>query len=95
MTVVLAVAAVTVGSRVAAAAFLPAPRGASAAIIARLPGPLFAAMAAVSAVDAARGEARMPVLVAAACALGSVGRRSLLVTLAAGLVGFSVASAVL
>lgn len=43
---VLAVAAVTVGSRVAALAVLPPPRGRAAEFVARLPAPLFAALAA-------------------------------------------------
>lgn len=95
MTVVLAVFVVTVGSRIIAGTFLPPPRGAAADIVARLPAPLFAALAALSAVGAGRDGAPVPVVVAAAFALLSTPRRSLLATLCAGLGGFAAATALL
>lgn len=95
MTVVLAVAAITVGSRILATAVLPPPKGVAAAVIARLPAPLFAALAALSAVDAGRDGPPLPVVVAVGFALLSTPRRSLLVTLCAGLAGFAAATALL
>ena len=93
MTVVLAVAAVTVGSRILASAVLPPPAGVAAAVTTRLPAPLFAALAALSAVDAGRGGGQLPVAVAVGFALLSTPRRSLLLTLCAGVAGFATATA--
>lgn len=89
MIVVLAVAAVTVGCRIAAVTLLPPPRGATANVIARLPAPLFAALAALSAIEAGGGGAPLPMIVAATLAVASTPYRSLLVTLCAGLGGFA------
>jgi hypothetical protein len=88
MVVVTAVAAVTVGSRVAATALLPTPRGGLAELIKRLPAPLFAALAAVSLRGSDAGTADPAMLLAVGCALASTRWRSLLLTVAAGLAGF-------
>lgn len=89
------VAVVTVGSRVAALAILPPPRGALAGIAERLPAPLFAALAALSIMSADGGVVDPPLLAAVACALlAATQRRSLLITLAAGIVGYLVAELV-
>ncbi|UDY35095.1 hypothetical protein [Dermatobacter hominis] len=89
LVLVVAVAAVTVGSRVAALALLPAPSGRTAEVIARLPAPLFAALAAVSITGAA-GSPDPGVIGASLGALASTPRRSLLATLVAGLAGYAV-----
>jgi hypothetical protein len=89
---VATVAVVTVGSRVAATALLPVPRGALAGLIGRLPAPLFAALAAVSLRDAATGATDPALLAAVGGALVSTRWRSLLLTVAAGLGGFAAVS---
>lgn len=88
----LAVAAITVGSRVAALAVLPPPRGAAADLTRRLPAPLFAALAALSVAGSNGGMGDPPMLAAVACALLASRWSSLLVTLVAGLGGFAIAS---
>lgn len=89
---VLAVTAITVGSRVAALALLPPPRGRAAELAARLPAPLFAALAALSLTGSEAGPADPAMLAAVACALVAARRSSLLLTLAAGMGGFFVVS---
>ncbi len=93
MVLVGAVAVVTVGSRVAATALLPAPRGSLAELIGRLPAPLFAALAAVSLRGSDAGAGDPALLMAVGCALASTRWRSLLVTVLAGLTGFVVGDA--
>lgn len=88
----IAITVVTVGSRVAALAVLPAPPAAVAGLVERLPAPLFAALAALSIAGSEAGLAHPPLAVAVACALVSVRWSSLLVTLAAGLGGYLTAS---
>lgn len=88
----LAVVVITVGSRVAALAFLPPPQGAAAELVQRLPTPLFAALAALSMVGS-KGSTPEPAMIAATCcALIATRWSSLLITLIAGLGGFAVAS---
>jgi hypothetical protein len=90
---VAAVAVITVGSRIVATAVLPPPDGATAEIVRRLPAPLFAAMAALSLLGSDhRGT---PAFAAAAAAVAVAGRRSLLVVVLAGLVGYMLAKAVM
>jgi hypothetical protein len=89
--VLLAVAAITVGSRVAALAVLPPPTGAAAGLVRRLPTPLFAALAALSLTGSARGVTDPAMLAAVCCALLSTRWSSLLITLGAGLGGFALA----
>jgi hypothetical protein len=88
----LAVAAITVGSRVAALAVLPPPQGAAADLVRRLPAPLFAALAALSLTGSDSGITNPAMLTAVCCALLSTRWSSLLITLMAGLGGFAVAS---
>ncbi|CAN5602667.1 hypothetical protein BH23ACT7_BH23ACT7_04540 [soil metagenome] len=88
----LAVAAITVGSRVAALALLPPPRGAVAGLVRRLPAPLFAALAALSLTGSDGGVTDPAMLAALGCALLATRWSSLLITLGAGLAGFLVAS---
>lgn len=88
--IVLAAAGLTYVSRLAAMVFLPAPRGWLAEVVERLPAPLFAALAAVSLLDDGQGLPPPPILAAAAGALLVAPRRSLLLTLVAGLGAFAV-----
>lgn len=92
--VVFAVAVVTLGSRVTALAVMPPPRGAAARVVSRLPAPLFAVLAALSLTGSRAGLADAPMLAAVACALLATRWKSLLVTLAAGLGGFLLATVV-
>lgn len=87
---VLMLAAITALSRVVSLAFLPAPSGAVAAVVERLPVPLFAALAAVSLVGARAGATDPGMLAGLACALIASRRRSLLLVLAAGVTGYLV-----
>jgi hypothetical protein len=88
----LAVVVITVGSRVAALAILPPPRGAAAELVQRLPAPLFAALAALS-LAGSDGSAPQPAMLAAVCcALVATRWPSFLITLIAGLGGFAIAS---
>jgi hypothetical protein len=90
---VAAVTVITVGSRIVATAVLPPPDGETAEIVRRLPAPLFAAMAALSLVGS--DQRGTPGLVAAAAAVAVAGRRSLLVVVLAGLVGYLLAEAIM
>lgn len=91
VSTLLAIAAITVGSRIAALALLPPPRGAVAGLVRRLPAPLFAALAALSFTGSEGGTWDPALLTAAGCALAVARWSSLLVTLAAGVGGFLVA----
>ncbi|HEX6336898.1 MAG TPA: AzlD domain-containing protein [Jiangellaceae bacterium] len=89
----IAVAAITIGSRVAALAVLPQPRGPIAGLARRLPAPLFAALAALSLTGNEDSASPPAMLAAVGCALAVALRwRSLLLILGAGLAGFLVAS---
>lgn len=85
---VVAVAALTVGSRVVALALLPPPRGALDRLSGRLPAPLFAALAALSLTGSEAGATDPGLLTALACALLATRWSSLLITLIAGIAGF-------
>lgn len=91
----LAVAAITVGSRIAALALLPPPRGVVADTVRRLPAPLFATLAALSLTGSAGGITDPAMLTAVGCALAVARWSSLLLTLAAGIGGFILAGALL
>ncbi len=88
----LAVAAITVGSRVAALALLPPPQGAVAGLVRRLPAPLFATLAALSLTGSDGSDTDPTMLTAVCCALLATRWSSLLITLGAGLAGFLIAS---
>lgn len=92
LALLIVVAAITIGSRVAALAVVPPLRGPIAALAQRLPAPLFAALAALSLVGGG-GIGSPAMLAAAGCALVVALRwRSLLAILVAGMGGFLVAS---
>lgn len=90
----VAVAVVTVGSRVAALALLPPARGRLATVIRRLPAPLFAALAALNLTGTAGGASDPRILVAVGCALVASRWSSLLIVLGAGVGGFLAAGLV-
>lgn len=83
----LALAGVTIASRLLPMTLLPAPRGRVAAVLDALPAPLFASLAALSLIGDGTGPG-LPVVLAAAAALAGALRRSLPVTLVCGLAGF-------
>lgn len=85
-------AIITYLSRLAAVALLPAPRGGPAAMVKRLPAPLFAALAAVTLISGEASLPEPPVFAAVAGALLASRTRSLLTVLLAGLAAFGVAS---
>jgi hypothetical protein len=93
VALVAAVALITVGSRAVSVALLPPPRGQLAAVVDRLPAPLFAVLAAATLLGSDGASSRAPAWLAAAAALATVRRRSLLLTVAAGLAGAVVGQA--
>lgn len=83
----VALAALTIASRVLPLALLPTPRGRVAAVLEALPAPLFASLAILSLLgDGARPSA--PALAATAGAALGAARRSLLLALVCGIGGF-------
>lgn len=88
----LALAALTYGSRAVALVFLPQPGETLRRLLDRVPAALFAALAAVSLVDAEGGLAPLATLAAAAGGLLLAPTRSLLAVLGGGLLGYAFAS---
>lgn len=85
---IVTVAAITYASRAAAVVFLPAARGPLLEFVARIPAPLFAGLAVFALVGAELTWPEPPVFAAAACALLVSPKKSLGLTLAAGIAGF-------
>lgn len=85
--VILVLAAMTYVSRAAAVVLLPPPPPRMAALLDRMPAPLFAGLAAVALVGDGGDVAAAPVLAAVAGALLVARTRSLGLVLAAGLTG--------
>jgi hypothetical protein len=92
LATVLLLAALTYGSRAAAMVFLPRPRGRLERLLERIPGPLFAGLAALSLVTEEGGIASLPVLAAAAGALLLSPRRSLAACLIGGTAAYLIAA---
>lgn len=88
----LILAALTYGSRAAALAFLPPMPPAVAAVLARMPSPLFAGLAASALLTPEGGLAGIPVLAATIGALVAAPLRSLPVCLVVGLTAYLFAS---
>ena len=88
------IALVTYASRAVALVFMPIPRGRFAAVLARMPGPIFASLATLTLVTDGLGLADPPILGAALGALVVSPRRSLAVCLIGGLAGYVLATAV-
>ena len=92
VTLIVALAVITYGSRAAALVFMPHPPPAIRRVLDQVPAPLFAGLAALSLVRESGALASPHILAAAAGAICAVPFRSLLVTLAGGIVGFAVGS---
>lgn len=91
-TLLLVLTLVTVASRVLPMALLPTPKGRAAEVLNALPAPLFAGLAALALVgDGERPT--LPVVLAALGALLGATRRSLALTLACGIAGFLLGTA--
>ena len=86
--VLAAIALLTYASRAVAVVFLPPPRGRLAAVLARMPAPIFASLAALTLITPEGAPVPAPVLWAAAGALLASPRRSLALALVAGLFGY-------
>ena len=93
--VLVAIALITYASRAAAVVFLPPPRGRFAAILGRMPAPIFASLAALTLVTHDRSLAAWPVIGAALGALIVSPRRSLPVCLIGGMAGYALAPSLL
>jgi branched-subunit amino acid transport protein len=91
LLLIVALGALTYGSRAAALVLMPHPPGWLRGFLERVPAPLFAGLAVLPLVSA-DGILRTstPILAAFGAALLSVPLRSLLLTLAAGLIGYAV-----
>ncbi|HEX6655622.1 MAG TPA: AzlD domain-containing protein [Candidatus Limnocylindria bacterium] len=90
--VVLALAAVTYGSRLSAMVLLPRPSGTVEAVLSRVPAAIFASLATLSLIAPERQLVGAPILVATAAAVLVAPRRSFALCLAAGIVGYLVAT---
>jgi branched-subunit amino acid transport protein len=91
MTAVLVVVLgiITYASRAAALVLLPNPGSTLARVLERIPAPLFASLAVLAVIQPDGSAAPAPVLAASVAALLTVPRRSLPLTLAAGLAGYA------
>jgi branched-subunit amino acid transport protein len=89
----IALVALTYGSRAVALAVLPPLPAWLSAIVDRMPPALFAGLAAQALVDSSGAPASVPVLAAAAGALAVTPLRSLPVCLIGGLVAYALAVA--
>ena len=87
---ILVVAAVTYLSRAAAVVLLPAARGAMLQYVSRLPAPLFAGLAVFTLLGDRVASPEPATLAAAIAALLVTPKRSLGLTLAAGIAGYLV-----
>jgi branched-subunit amino acid transport protein len=88
----LALALVTVASRVLPMVLLPLPRGRLAEVLDGLPPPLFASLAVVALAGAGDTPAATAALVAGGSLVGAT-RRSLALTLVGGIAGFALGQA--
>ena len=87
--VVAVIALITYASRAAALALLPRPGGRFAAVLARVPAPIFASLATLSLVTDRRSFAGAPIVCAALGALSMTPRRSLPLCLIGGIAGYA------
>ena len=90
--VVLAVAAITDGSRLSAMVLLPRPSARLEAILARIPAAIFASLATLSLITPERQLVGAPILIATAAAILVAPRRSFALCLAAGIAGYATAA---
>ncbi len=87
--VLVSIALITYASRAASLVFLPPPRGRFAAILGRMPAPIFASLATLTLVTAERSLAAGPVLCAAEGAQIVSPKRSLPLCLIGGVAGYA------
>ncbi|HEY7463351.1 MAG TPA: AzlD domain-containing protein [Candidatus Limnocylindria bacterium] len=85
---VLALAAITYGSRLGAMVLLPKPSPRIETVLARVPAAIFASLATLSLISPERQVADVPVLVATLAAVIAAPRRSFALCLAAGIAGY-------
>ena len=91
---VIGIAALTYASRALALALMPDPSPRLRRVLDRIPAPLFASLAALSLVDGG-GQPPTTSLCAAAGALVATPTRSMMWTLAGGLIGYVIGAALL
>jgi hypothetical protein len=87
--VLVAIAAITYGSRAASLVFLPRPGGRFEAVLARMPAPIFAGLATATLVTGDRSLVGGPIVCAALGALLVSPARSLLFCLIGGAAGYA------
>jgi hypothetical protein len=87
--VLVAIAAITYGSRVASLVFLPRPGGRFEAVLARMPAPIFAGLATATLLTGDRSLVGGPIVCAALGALLVSPTRSLLFCLIGGAAGYA------
>lgn len=90
LMLVLVVSVITYTSRATAVVFLPSARGPLLELVSRIPAPLFAGLAVFALVGEELTLPEPPVLAAAVAALLVSPKKSLGLTLAAGIVGYAV-----
>jgi branched-subunit amino acid transport protein len=88
---VLALAAITYGSRLSAMVLLPRPSGRVEAVLSRVPAAIFASLATLSLITPNRQLVNTPILIATAAAVLVAPRRSFALCLAAGILGYAAA----
>lgn len=88
LTLILTVAGLTYLSRAAAVVLLPAARGSLLGIVGRIPAPLFAGLAVFAFVGDEVAMPQSSTIAAVVAALLVIPKRSLGLTLAAGIAGF-------
>jgi len=91
LLIVVALAAITYGSRLSAMVLLPRPSGSVESVLARVPAAIFASLATLSLITPERQLVETPILVATAAAVLVAPRRSFALCLAAGIAGYAVA----
>ena len=87
--VLLGIAAITYGSRAVAVVLLPRPSARFETILSRIPAAIFASLATATLLADGGRPAEIPVLAAAAGALLASPRRSLLLCLVGGAIGYA------
>ena len=95
LLIVVALAAITYGSRLSAMVLLPRPSARVEAVLARVPAAIFASLATLSLITPERRLVDAPILVATAAALLVAPRRSFALCMAAGIAGYAAAVAVI
>jgi branched-subunit amino acid transport protein len=92
LLVVVALAAITYGSRLSAMVLLPRPSAPVEAVLSRVPPAIFASLATLSLITPERQMVDVPILIATAAAVMVAPRRSFALCLAAGIAGYALAT---